>query len=155
MAAQIIFGSGFEASTATLLARVTGVDGEPIVQASLTTLSYEVWEIPVPLEYKNRDWQSLYLNPTIPTKIVSAVSLTIADVVFDTLQLDDRWADLDAIGYNLAVPLPDTTFPLGDLEDYPKGIWNEIPFKAVPAVGPSFRFSFKMLAKANNFGKTP
>lgn len=157
MAAQIIFGSAFEGSTATLLARITGEDGTPITAASVTAIAYEAWQIPIPPEYKiGRDWKSLYVDTQTPVKIVAAEDdpLDPVDVIFDTLQTDARWTK-DAIGYNFAHVLPDDTFEEIAKNLYPKGQWYELPFEVQPfGDQPAFFFAYKCLAKHILFGKT-
>ncbi len=85
MSVAIIVGEIFEANGAWILARITGNDEQPITQASLSSISYRVWRVGKP-------------NPAKGTKRGERVpmegpsSLTIADVVFDTLVTNDaRW----------------------------------------------------------------
>ncbi len=71
-----------EDATFFLLGRVTGTDGNPIVQSDVSSIAYEIFRV----------------RGGRKTSIASG-ALVIADVVFNTLQLDARW-DVDTIGYN-------------------------------------------------------
>lgn len=75
-----------------IMDHIKGADGEDIAQADFSTITYTT------IDRK--------------TEIISASgSLTIADVVFDTLQTSDaRWTK-NATGYNFAFTLPATALP--------------------------------------------
>lgn len=84
MTTGLIRGSVWEDGGATVMARVIGNAGTAITQASLTSIHYSLFDT----------------NGATPeTAVVAGTSLTVSDVVFDTLQTDARWTQ-DATGYN-------------------------------------------------------
>lgn len=92
--AQHQTGVALKNSAPIFLARVVGNDGSYLQQANLSSIAYGIFS----------------LNPNDPdseTAVTghSAVSLTIASVVWDTLQSDALWMNddgeyVDATGYN-------------------------------------------------------
>ena len=92
--AEYIKGRVFKNQSAILVARVTGEDGAAINQASISSGVYSIYE----LDERFPD------NREVVTGHDGA-SLTIADVIFDTLQTDDLWKNdlgnlIDSTGYN-------------------------------------------------------
>ncbi len=85
-----------EDSDFSLMFRVYGADAAAITRASLTSITYTVWD----------------LDATDPTSSVDSGTLTVADVVFDTLQSDDRWTT-DDVGYNFRHDVADTVCSTG------------------------------------------
>ena len=83
-----IHGEAFKNGTVTLLARVVGEDADPITTADVNSIQYSIYLL---------DDQ----NPDDRTAVEghADVTLTIADVVFDSLQTDSIWT-ADATGYN-------------------------------------------------------
>lgn len=79
----------------TILARVLGWDGSAIVQADVASGLYWVFDL-----------------AALPDPIPAGTALTVADVVFDTLQTDAKWT-LDDTGYNFALHVPGTSFDGG------------------------------------------
>lgn len=114
MAATITKAVVFEDSGATLLARVLGNAGTPITQASLTSISYKVFD----------------LNAADPTAATQTGTLTISAVVFDTLQTDPRWT-VDDEGFNFAYAAPASWFS-ESTHTY------RIEYKFTPASGEAF-----------------
>jgi hypothetical protein len=78
-----ITGKAWEDGSVSLLARVVGQAGTAVTQASLTSITYKIFDT---------------LSDT-PTSAVASGTLTISDVIFDTLQTDARWTK-DNTGYN-------------------------------------------------------
>jgi hypothetical protein len=79
--AQIGSGTVFEDGSASFMSRVYGPDGSALQQADLTSITFKVYD-------------------SGGTEAATG-TLTIADVVFDTLQTDARWnPDIDTTGYN-------------------------------------------------------
>lgn len=83
-------------STPVLTARIEARDGdesEPVVQADVDEIIYSVRDLDDP-------------DPVtgVPRESVGG-SLTVANVIFDTLQTGDIW-DTDGIGYNFLHTLP-------------------------------------------------
>lgn len=75
-----------------LMARVLGASGAVVTQATLDSITAKVLD---------RDDDSL----------VATLTVTIADVVFDTLQTaDPRWT-ADTVGYNFLHAIPATALP--------------------------------------------
>jgi hypothetical protein len=86
--AHDIYGTAFKNGSATLLARIVGPDGENVLQGDINSITCTVYLL---------DDQ----NPDSRTEVAehANVTLSVADVVFDALQLDLSWT-VDAIGYN-------------------------------------------------------
>lgn len=81
----------FKGESPALMARVLGNAGTAITQASLTAINLYV-----------------YRTSDLTTDLASGASLTIASVVYDTLQTaDPRWTE-DSTGYNFLYLLPTT-----------------------------------------------
>ena len=83
-----IHGTAFKNGTATLLARVVGAEGQPIVQADVSSAKYSVYL----LDDQDADTRTAVTGH-------DGVSLTVADVIFNSLQTDALWT-VDATGYN-------------------------------------------------------
>lgn len=83
-----IHGTAFKNGSVTLLARVVGGNGAPVVQADIASAAYTV---------------SLLddSDPDVATAVTghNGVSLNPASLISDVLQNDDLW-DVDDTGYN-------------------------------------------------------
>lgn len=120
MAATIWSGAMFEDSGVSLMARVVGNDAANIVQADCTTIL-----------------RSIY-NAATGAAIEEDESLTIADVVFDTLQTDNRWL-YDTTGYNFRDPVPAAKFAAGSTG-------YRVEYKFTPASGEVWHVVFQIAA---------
>jgi hypothetical protein len=101
------------------MARIAGADGAAITQASLTSITYGVF------------------NKADDSAIVAAgTALTIADVVFDTLQTDDRWT-VDSTGYNFRHDATAATFVTGD-------VVHRFEYKFTPTSGEAWHVVFEV-----------
>ena len=87
MTCETITGSVFEDSTFSVMARFE-VDGANAVQADCSSIAIKAWDM-----------------ADFDTAVLSA-SLTVANVVFDTLQTDGRWTP-DTTGYNFRYDVAD------------------------------------------------
>ena len=94
---SVIISNVIEDSAAQVLARVLA-DGVAVVQADISAISYSVFD------------HSALGDPVVGGH--DGVALTVADVVFDTLQTDARWTK-DATGYNFRHAIAGTAFPTG------------------------------------------
>jgi len=83
-----VYGTVYKNGTATLMARIVEDDATRIVQADVSTIVYSVYL----LDSSDPDTQTVQTGH-------DGVSLTVANVIFDTLQTDDRWTE-DSTGYN-------------------------------------------------------
>ena len=110
----------FEDSGFSLMARVTGNDAENIQQADISSISYYV-----------EDLDDDDATPATGT-------LTVADVVFDTLQTDARW-DEDATGYNFRWDVPASLVATGNHR-------YVFEIKFTPASGEPFHVRAKVTA---------
>ena len=83
-----IFGSAFKNGSVTLLARIVGNDADPVTTADISSIEYSIYLL---------DDQ----NPDLRTAVEGHedATLTVADVLFDSLQTDALWT-ADATGYN-------------------------------------------------------
>jgi len=86
--------TNWEDTDTTFLSREYGNDAELITQSAMSSISYSVWDV----------------SGSTPTSaIVSASSLTVSAVVYDTLQNGQEW-DLDEIGYNFKYTVAGSNF---------------------------------------------
>ena len=83
-----IHGEVFKNGSATLLARVVGADGSPLVRAGIASARYTVCL----LDDDDPDAAAAVAGHT-------ALAISVASLIYDTLQKDDLW-DVDAAGYN-------------------------------------------------------
>lgn len=134
---EVITGVGPARSGVTLMARVTGNNGQPITQASLSTITYTVTNLGTGVE-------------------AAAVSLTIASVVFDNLQQGNpRWTvdSADAPGedgrhgYNFLATIPASDFPAATAATTtPAAIRYQVDVRFVPTSGEAFIGVFQFTA---------
>ncbi len=85
--------TAYQGSSAIILARIIGLDGDPQEKADLSTITCLVTDI----------------TPATPEQI-DEPAVVIADTVFDVLQTDANWS-YDATGYNFKHSLAGTCFP--------------------------------------------
>ena len=83
-----IHGTAFKNGSVTLLGRIVGADGANVLQADINTIQYSVYL----LDDQNPDGRTAVAEH-------ANVSLTVADVIFNTLQTDPIWT-VDTTGYN-------------------------------------------------------
>ena len=80
-----------------VLARILAPDdGDRILQADLSAIVWSLFE----------------LDGELSVAIVDGATLTIADVIFDTLQTDSRWTK-DSTGYNFKHQIPSANLATG------------------------------------------
>jgi len=91
--AKVHSSTAFEDSGHSIMARVIGNDAASIVQSDITSIAYKVRDL------------------ACGEQTVSA-AMTVATVVFDTLQTDARWT-VDLIGYNFRYDVPASELPNG------------------------------------------
>lgn len=115
-----IVGTVFKNGSATLLARVVGADGANIVQADIDSAKYTAY-----LLDKS--------DPDVVTPVLEHIDKTVvkADLIYDTLQLDDLWGDVDDIGYNFKHVLDVSTHQIFTIA----GRYYRIIFTLTPASG--------------------
>lgn len=97
-----IEGVWLENASATLLARVVGPDNEtPIQQADLSSAQYTAYLL------GDHD-------PDVQTPITghTDVDVDVSGLIFDELQQDALWGDVDGIGYNFKHVLDVSEYPL-------------------------------------------
>ncbi len=83
-----IFGTAFKNGTVTLMARIVGSNGQNITPDDIDSLAYSVYL----LDDQEADARS-------PVEHHNEVALSVEEVLFSSLQLDDLWT-ADEIGYN-------------------------------------------------------
>jgi len=88
MQATDVHGQTFKNGTVTLLARIVGQDGDNLVKADLSTITYTIYL----LDERDPDARTAVSEH-------SAVPVTVANAIFDTLQTGGVW-DVDETGYN-------------------------------------------------------
>lgn len=90
MSNTLITGFGVERSGLILMARILGAGGVPITQASVSALTYEYGYVDTPEEKRKPTQSSDQFTPQRLS--AEAIALTIADVIYDTLQTGPKWA---------------------------------------------------------------
>ena len=110
----------YEDSGAYLMGYVTGGTGAAIVQADVSSIAYKVYD---------KD----------DTSSPSTGTLTVADVVYDTLQTDSRWTD--TTGYNFGWPAPASLFPDGDRV-------YQVEIQVTPASGEGYPLRFDVTTRS-------
>ena len=133
-----ITGSGPARSGVTLLARILGNNGNPVTQASVSSINYQV--------------TNLSAGTT-----GTATALTVADVIFDSLQQNDlRWTKDDADhpgidgrhGFNFAATIPRTQFAAATpAVDTPDPVKYQIDVLFTPTTGQAFTQRFLYTAQ--------
>jgi hypothetical protein len=102
MAASPITGTVWERGGAVVMARVQGTRTSGVAdnmdQSDIDGVTYWVYE--------------KYTSGYIATSDNASQALTVADVVYNTLQTDNRWT-VDSTGYNFRHTLTSTAFPTG------------------------------------------
>lgn len=83
----------WEDADLVLLSRVRSIDGAYITQSSISSIALKVYDLS-------------------DASLVGSSALTVSNVVFDTLQKDDRWT-VDSLGYNFRATVPAAFFPTG------------------------------------------
>ncbi len=125
-----IYGTVFKGGTATLLARVVGNAGAPIVQADIAQITYSIFLL---------DDDDPNRRDAVPGQ--DDVALGVAATVSNQLQVDAVWT-VDAIGYNFC-HTPDISvaaaFPTA-------GRCYLIEYRLVPASGQVILVRFRVNA---------
>ncbi len=126
--AKDIHATVFRNATAVFMTRVENSSGQEIVQASVASIRYTVYE----LEQATPDLLSAVVGH-------DNVALNLSDVVFDTLQTDEAWT-VDAVGYNFRHELDVT-----QNEAFPKaGAIYQVRYELTPVTGQKIVFRFKL-----------
>lgn len=103
---KINFGTAFEDTGCSLMDRVYGNAGAAITQATIANIAYKVYE------HTTKELAILAASGTLVAGTAS--SLTVATVVFDTLQTAAPWdTTADALGYNFRYDSPAVDRPTG------------------------------------------
>jgi hypothetical protein len=122
-------GGIFEGGAVVLLARVRlPATGAPIVQSDLSSIVYQVTEVS--------------RTPFRVTRV--ATGLVIANVVFNTLQIDSRW-DVDSVGFNFVHIVPAADFPSAFVEENRPQKFL-VDYKFTPTSGEAFRIGYELEA---------
>ena len=93
---------GFENSGIVYTSRVLKVDGTPVVQSDLTSVTFRVYAIDPN-------------NPSDPGTLIVSPTVTVAGSVYNTLQTDptgNTWTD--DTGWNFRVAVDEAAFPEGN-----------------------------------------
>lgn len=113
----------WEDGGATCMARVVGVAGTAITQATVSAIGCKVFD----------------LTGDTPDTAVATPTVVVASSVFDTLQTDARWTK-DATGYNFRYTLAASVFTTG-------GHRYLVEFKFTPSSGEVFWVVFELYAQ--------
>lgn len=118
----------FRNGSAVLMARVVNASGQYLNQASVSSIEYSIYE--------------LTTNDPSGLSVVTghdAVSLTVSDVVFDSLQTDDTWT-VDSDGYNFRHEIDVSTN-----EAFPNaGKVYQVRYELTPVTGQKTIFRFQL-----------
>jgi len=123
-----IQGVVFKNGTATLLARIVGSDAAAINQADIDSIAYSVYQL---------DESDPNAATVIPGH--DNVSLSVSDVVFNTLQVDARWT-IDSVGYNFRHEIDVSTSPAFTVA----GPYFQVRYELTPIVGQVVVARFKL-----------
>lgn len=123
MSALLTTGNIWEDSGPRLMARVVNTDGSAMLQSSVSSITYAVFDLSVGQ----------------PPDSVATGTLTISSVVFDTYQTDARWTK-DTTGYNFGWNAPASSFPKG-------GRKYQVEIKVTPTSGEIFYLVYKITSK--------
>lgn len=118
-------GQVLEGSPAVFMAQVRGQSAALITQASITSISYRVWNLTTGDEV-NVDPEGSSSSGSQTTND----PLTVSAVVFDTLQTDAGWTK-DQYGYNFRHTMPAAAFPDGNVR-------YKVEYKFTPTSGEAF-----------------
>jgi hypothetical protein len=117
--AKDIYGTAFKNGTAVLMARIVDSDGDNIQQTDVSAVKYSVYE----------------LDSCRPDNLTVVdghedVTLTVADVVYDSLQTGGLWT-VDSTGYNFRHEINVTS-----AEAFPKaGAQYQVRYQLTPTDG--------------------
>lgn len=105
------------------MARIRGAGGYPITQASVSTCQYEVGYRGKPQEFRGPTEDATQITPV---KTQAAKSLTVANVVYDTLQTGGIWrvtaaAPATSSSTTLYVDPTAAALPIGTVLLFPSG----------------------------------
>ena len=116
--AGAIAGTIFEDSSCSILARIVNGANELIEQADISTIHRDSWDI----------------STTPPTRKAGPTSLTVANVIFNTLQTGGAWVE-DSEGYNFLDLIPASAMPATTLAQWPLQKAARIEYKVVLTSG--------------------
>ena len=100
MSTKIYRAIGFEDAAIVCLARVAGLDGAALAIADVATIQRTIWD---------RGTSKI----DTPDTAESDESVHKGSAIFDSLQTDDAWGEVDTTGYNFRDVVPGTAFPGG------------------------------------------
>ena len=129
--AEIIDRPVCENGLVTLMARIVDQSNGNILQAEINTVTYTVYL----MDDQNPD-------SGIAVAEHSNVTLTVADVIFDTLQIDPIWT-VDAVGYNFRHVFGWMDHPAFTVV----GRWYEVDYQLTPAVVQMILVRFRIYAR--------
>lgn len=128
--ARDIPGTVFKNGSCTLLARVVGADGRPIVRADVASAQYTVYLL-----------DETDADAGMPVAGHVDVSLEVAGLLYDALQKDALW-DVDDVGYNFKHMLDVSAHPAFAAA----GSTYRIVFELTPASGQVVLVRFRVHA---------
>lgn len=118
--------AAWQLSPGVFMARVLGLAGTAITQATISAITYAVGTV---------DSDGVY------TAVIPPASLTVADVVSDTLDTSEPWTK-DAIGTNFRHTHPNTSFP-------DPAARSRVEYRFTPTTGSQYAFSIVFEGKVN------
>ena len=117
--AKDIYGTAFKNGSAILMARIVDSSGQNVQQSGIDLIEYSIFE----------------LDPCRPDNLTvvaghDGVSLDVADVVFNSLQVGGLWT-VDEVGYNFRHEID-----VSAAEAFPKaGVQYQVRYELVPTSG--------------------
>jgi hypothetical protein len=126
--ARNIDGSAFKNGSAILLARIVGENGGCVRQSGISTIAYSIYLL---------DDQDADLRTVVAGH--ENVALTIADVLYDTLQHDIIWT-VDDVGYNFRHVLDVSTHPAFSIA----GRRYLVEYRLTPTAGQIIQVRFRI-----------
>jgi len=128
--ARDITGLAFKNGSITLLARIESEAGVPIGPSAVASASYTVYQLDES-------------DPNAETAVAghTARSLTVADILFDTLRQDAAW-DADPLGYNFK-----HTLDVASAQAFAQaGLYYRVRYELTTPAGPPILVRFKLKA---------
>lgn len=136
-----------EGGDVVLLARIAGLDDTQILQANVSSVTYETFDAKQSLgsAYTRRQ-----ATNTTPASIATATP-AVADVILDTYQTS-HWV-VDTIGYNFRLRVPAASLPTSESSTYPNAFYALVEVKVTMDDGSIIKLHYEIETSPSLLGK--